>query len=210
MRQVVNRAIFILLGILLLNVPIPCTAGTLIVSYQSDSQGKRLERIRFLLTDNEQHRSMYPKGNAYIDDPVCHMRMVVIENLPSGDYNLEFLIPNRDGVFEDVPLRHFSMGTDSIIKIDQIIKIRYATLHVVIQGVEENSSVYPKIILKDDQQQVQAESETGELHASYLVPGTYSLVFSSIPGYQAPGELTISLEPGEELGPLSSTYIHVE
>lgn len=96
--------------------------GTLIVTYQTGSRGERLDRIRFFLKDGRQHCHMYPKEGAYVDDPLCFVRMVVINDLPVGDYTLEFVIPNWDGFFEEVPTRQFTIK-ESVTKIDQVIKI---------------------------------------------------------------------------------------
>jgi hypothetical protein len=97
--------------------------GTLIVTYQTGSRGERLDRIRFFLKDGRQHCHMYPKEGAYVDDPFCLVRMVVINDLPVGNYTLEFVIPNWDGYFEEVLPRKFSITKEGPTKIDQVIKI---------------------------------------------------------------------------------------
>jgi hypothetical protein len=99
--------------------------GTLIVSYQTDTKGERLDRVRFLIRDEQFQQQMYPKGLAYIDDVAGHTRIVIIEDLAPGDYVMEFVVPNHDGVFEEAPLRHFSVPANKIVKIDQIIKPKY-------------------------------------------------------------------------------------
>lgn len=97
--------------------------GTLIVTYQTGPKGERLDRIRFNLIDNKHQCQMFPKQGAFVDDPFCLNRMVVIEDLPAGDYIVEFLIPNWDNFFEAVSPRHVIIFKDKVTKIDQVIKL---------------------------------------------------------------------------------------
>lgn len=185
-----------------------CDAGTLIVTYQTGMRGERLNRIRFVLQDQSKCQQMYPKGDAYIDDPSGLIRMVVVENLCPGNYTLTFVIPNSDGLLEEVPSRQFSIGSDNVVKIDQVIKLRYASLKAVAtlpNGSPPNT--YPTITLKDAKQHVYAHSEQGILKATNLLPGRYVIFFDSLQGYHAPAPISVILKPGEEAGPIVGSYL---
>ena len=112
--------------------------GRLIVSYHTDSQGERLERIRFLLINEKQEHQMYPKAQSIIKaqaTPSCH---VVIENLPIGTYSLRFLVPNSDGLFENIPERKIVVATNSETNINQAIS--YATTNSPTPNQDSSSS----------------------------------------------------------------------
>lgn len=108
-----------------------CEAGTLIVTYQTDNEGERLNRIRFWIKNDKQlQQQMYPKADGYVEDSDLSppLRMVVIEDLSPGTYVIEFVIPNADGRFEGILPRRFSIDhPDAIVKIDQVIGIRLQT-----------------------------------------------------------------------------------
>jgi len=65
---------------------------------------------------------MYPKGSNFVDDAEWMSRTVVIENLPIGKYTLRFLIPNKDGFFEQVAPRELVIQEGETLKINQKIK----------------------------------------------------------------------------------------
>lgn len=98
--------------------------GTLIVTYQTGQKGERLDRVRFRLKSENFEAEMYPKGLNFVDDQESMARTVVIENLPSEQYVLQFLIPNKDGFFEEVPSREIHIISNETLKIDQKIKPR--------------------------------------------------------------------------------------
>ncbi len=99
-------------------------SGTLVVSYEAEPNKERLDRIRFLLIDENNRSQMYPKANAYVDDRFNASRMVVIENLKTGKYQIEFLIPNSDGMFDPPPVREVTLEPAKITKISLVIKLR--------------------------------------------------------------------------------------
>jgi hypothetical protein len=117
--------------------------GTLIVSYQTDTKGERLDRVRFLIRDEQFQQQMYPKGLAYIDDVAGHTRIVIIEDLIPGEYVMEFVVPNHDGIFEEAPLRHFSITDNKIVKIDQIIKPKYVAQTSAKEALKGNFTLPP-------------------------------------------------------------------
>jgi len=96
--------------------------GTVIVTYQTDDQLERLDRVRFWIRNDLYEQQMFPKGKAFVDDPEEGSRMVVIEGLPIGEYELEFVVPNGDGYFEKTPIKRFTLNSDDAIRVEQLIK----------------------------------------------------------------------------------------
>jgi len=186
--------------------------GTLIVTYHTGSKAKRLDRVRFRITDDQGERSMYPKNGAYVADMSKLTRMVVIEDLAPGKYFLDFLVPNVDGLFEGVKPREFTITAGKVVKIDQVITPRYATLRAMVNIKRENPATtpLPTITLMDARNQVAAQSTSGKLEATDLLPGNYVLQFEEIPGYLPPAPHTISLGPNESVGPLMGAYTRAE
>ncbi|HRD55100.1 MAG TPA: hypothetical protein PLC42_01755 [Parachlamydiaceae bacterium] len=90
------------------------------MTYQTGAKGERLDRIRFWLKGEAQEAEMYPQDSKIEGDR--ESRTVVIENLPFGNYTLQFLIPNKDGFFKEVPTRQITIQSTDPIKIDQKIK----------------------------------------------------------------------------------------
>ncbi len=115
--------------------------GSAIITYQTDPNGERLDRVRFWLKSADQYQQMFPKGSAYIDDPTTKTRMVVAESLPPGKYFLEFIVPNKDGYFEEVPVREFTINRGSAVKIDQTIKPKLPALHMQIGAILESAKL---------------------------------------------------------------------
>lgn len=96
--------------------------GTIIVTYQTDQAGQRLDRIRFWLINDQQERTLYPKKDEFVSNShTPNERTVVITHLPAGHYRIEFLIPNTDQFFEEVPPRNVILNLGAVVKIDQTI-----------------------------------------------------------------------------------------
>ncbi|HEY4832230.1 MAG TPA: hypothetical protein VIH61_06700 [Waddliaceae bacterium] len=102
----------------------PACTGTLIVTYQTNKEGSCLDRIRFLVKGENYKQWLYPKGRSYFEDPITKMRKVVIENLPEGQYTIEFIVPNTDGFLAEVPIRQVKIASGAVVKIDQLIRPR--------------------------------------------------------------------------------------
>ncbi|MEX1012328.1 MAG: hypothetical protein WD595_03420 [Waddliaceae bacterium] len=92
--------------------------GTLVVSYKTDQSDRAIEQVRFWLWDAEQNHYFFPRGNAYIDDPNTFGRMVVIEDLPPGEYVVEFMIPNRTNAFTQPPPQRIEVLAGDVAKVD--------------------------------------------------------------------------------------------
>lgn len=97
--------------------------GILIVSYNLEADPERLDRIRFILA-SKIRETMYPKKNAYVENEEGLSRLVAIENLPLGTYKIKFLIPNTDDLFEEVPDRTIVINKNSVMRIDQNIRLK--------------------------------------------------------------------------------------
>lgn len=121
----------ILLGILSLTFFFACAIqgqvlssdkGTLIVTYQTDQMGQRLDRIRFWLINEKQERTLYPKKDEFVTHHQTQReRTVVITHLSIGHYRIEFLVPNTDHFFKEVPPHEVNVEANAIVKIDQTI-----------------------------------------------------------------------------------------
>ena len=96
--------------------------GTLIVTYQTNSEGERLNRIRFWLINAKQERKMYPKKASNRDPSICLTKTVVIEDLPPGKYTVQFLVPNCDSFFKEPPLREVLIEEGKVVKLNQVIQ----------------------------------------------------------------------------------------
>jgi|LakMenEpi03Aug12_release.lakeMendotaPanAssembly.Ray.scaffolds.fasta_scaffold14425_3 formylglycine-generating enzyme required for sulfatase activity len=201
---------FFLLLTFRLEAAIRPNSGTLIVSYQSGPRAERLNRIRFWLKSQQFGAQLYPKGNNYVDDQSNMVRMVVLENLPPDKYSLEFVVPNADGLFEATPRREVLVQAGKVVKIDQVIKPRYASLKVKtsFDSDKDLPDHFPKIHLQNAQGETVVPSTESHFLAKYLVPGKYIVVFEKLPGFVAPPAMELSLGPNQNFGPIEGVYIH--
>lgn len=97
-------------------------SGTLIVTYKTDKKGERLNRTRFWLRKEGRRLGFYPRETFFIEDRKEMSRMVVIDNLPVGNYQLQFLVPNLDGYFKEPALKEIVISDGEIFRIDQKIR----------------------------------------------------------------------------------------
>jgi formylglycine-generating enzyme required for sulfatase activity len=182
--------------------------GTLIITYHTGPSGQRLSRVRLVLTNEQQEQQMYPKGNAFTEEQqVYPSRTVVMKRVTPGKYSLKFLVPNADGLFEEVPDQEVIISKNSTTKVEKALTPRYATVRAF--AVAQNSHPFttlPEIVLKDQTGTVQAHSSQGKLIAHYLVPGTYTLFFEKIPPYKGLEPVTIQLKPYDEPDPFVGRY----
>lgn len=151
-----------LLPAFLIGVGIPET-GTLIVTFQTNKKGERIERIRFWLKDENAKQTLFPRGTAFVDDKDKKTRMVVIEDLSPGQYTLEFLVPNLDGRFESIPERKVKITRGEVVKIDQEIKTRkgYWTNRpkpLKRKSIAELEIIEPEIIDETDFEETEQET----------------------------------------------------
>jgi formylglycine-generating enzyme required for sulfatase activity len=178
--------------------------GTLIVTYKTGEKGERLDRIRFWLIDEKQDQQMYPRKGSFVDDQSSLKRIVVIKDLKPGKYLLDFVIPNQDDLFEYVPQKEIVIGEDVITEIEQLIKPKYSSIQA--NTTPPNLIPFPKITLKNEEEEAVATGSQGELLAKNLIPGAYTLHFEEIPGYSTPIPIPISLNVNEHMGPYTGVY----
>jgi len=188
----------------------PTETGTLIVSYHTGSKGERLNRVRFtLFSEAKGEEEMFPKGDAYVEDKEYPSRMVAVENLPIGTYRLKFLIPNADGFFEKVPERTINIKKDEVVRIDQKIRPRYASIKALAEifPEENQTNISPTITLYDHAGQIQMQSKAGGLVAHSLSPGKYTIAFDPVVGYQTPPPIAIEVKAGRAMETFVGSYI---
>lgn len=190
------------------NANTPCGSATLVVSYHTGPKMERLERIRFRLRNEFDQQQLFPKETGYSNSAENQHKVVVIEGLAPGMYSLQFLIPNSDDLFENVPKREFKLSEGETLKIDQQIRPRYASLKAVANVLEENLpfEALPTITLEDEYNEIRAQSTVGKLSVHYLLPGRYKVIFEHLEGYQTPPPQDIILQPSEFTGPIVGIY----
>ncbi|WP_075883005.1 hypothetical protein [Candidatus Protochlamydia sp. W-9] len=106
--------------------------GTLIVNYQTNEKGHRLDRVRFWLINENNEKTLYPKKDDFLANThTSSERTVVISHLPIGQYRIEFVLPNADDFFEEIPVRKIILTSEAVLKVDQEIHIRHKTAHDV-------------------------------------------------------------------------------
>jgi len=182
--------------------------GTLVVSYQTGPKGERLSRVRILLIDEVQQEHMFPKGDSFIEDEEKLKRLVAIEELAPGNYTIKFLVPNNDGLFEEVPDKHITIEPGESLKIDQEIKPRYVSLKAMTTFLPKDKipTTHPILTLRDPEGNVVARSTSGKMISHFLLPNTYTLSFEPLPGYVTPDPITFPALPGRTVGVLTGTY----
>lgn len=183
--------------------------GTLVVSYQTGLFGERLDRVRFLLIDENHCQQMFPKKEAFVTATSGLARVVMVDHLSPGEYTLEFIIPNADGIFEGVFPKLLKIVKGETVKIDQVITVRYASLKASfkLEGQESTPEIWPKIFLKDHAGKTMGQSQQGILDAPHLLPGEYMLFFSPIKGFITPVPIPMTLGPGERRNNVIGTYL---
>lgn len=99
--------------------------GTIIITYQTEPGNQRLDRIRFWLINERQERTLCPKKDEFVSNShTPNERTVVITHLPPGKYRIEFLLPNADQLFEPVLPRNVILDPGSVVRIEQVIRLR--------------------------------------------------------------------------------------
>ncbi len=183
----------------------PPETGVLVVTYNTGRNAERLDRIRFRITNDQKEQRMLPHAGEFMDSPASQSRRVIVRNLPVGKYTLEFIIPNFDGLFGEIPQREVVITSGEMIKVDQAIKPRYARVKVT--SVMPDGSSTPRILLCNKQGIQIARGSQGELLSSNLIPGEYVIMFERKTGYREPEPIRISVAAGAILGPFERHYV---
>lgn len=157
---------------ILLFIPISSYAetGTLIVSYQTNMKGDRLDRVRFWLKSPNAQAQLYPKKDGFLEGTEDKLRKVVIENLSTGDYTVEFVLPNYDGFFEEVLPRHVHITAGNVTKIDQVLK----TVESSIDPDQEAPEPLPGLIALEQQKRNDIFSNLATIQIYNYAPYNYS------------------------------------
>ncbi len=181
--------------------------GSLLVTYQTGINGERLDRIRFRIQNAADEHQLYPKPGGYVDDLKSHTRIVAVETIPVGTYILQFLVPNKDGLFDEIKQREITISENKTLKIDQQIRPKYASLKVKLDYNPPALVEKPPKITLFKNNQILISSQTGLLENPHLLPGEYTLTFEELDGYKSPSPIILFLHPKEEIGPILSIYI---
>ena len=190
----------------------PEETGTLLVTYSTGPQQERMERIRFLLTDPEGNSSMFPHKDLFNVDNVSGAHQVSIINLPPGQYSLQFLVPNSDNLFPQIPIREFIVRESEVLRIHQKIEPQFGVIEASIdpdsfdQSLEELPFDVSISILDANTKRVVRESLSGHLIADNLTPGEYLVVFGDAPDYETPEQVRINLKPKAYEGDFIKKY----
>lgn len=88
------------------------------MTYQTNFNGQRLDKIRFWLISEDGQRSFYPKKDEFVAcDHGTHERTVVISHLPEGHYQIRFVVPNYDNFFDTyAPARDIDLKAGEVVK----------------------------------------------------------------------------------------------
>lgn len=182
--------------------------GHLVVVFDTGPLKERMDRVRFWLEDEEGNRTLYPKARQFWDEEGGISRIVEINNIPVGNYTLEFVLPNKDKLFAPFAKQNISVEKDKTKTLEYSIVPQYGTIHASYQLDDESSEEdLPPIRLIDSYGEVRARlSATTGWKANHLPPGQYQLVFPEIADYEAPKPKDITLVPHGEEGPFVHNY----
>jgi formylglycine-generating enzyme required for sulfatase activity len=183
-------------------------AGKLVVSYGTGPKQERLDRVRFWLIDEQNHRKMYPTSQGgFTIDSETGRRSVEISNLVEGNYRLEFLVPNVDELFSQVPRREVFVRSGEVTEVSEDIVPHYGGVDVSLHFPQRRvGGLVPQIQLKDRVGRTIELSETGDLNARDLAPGRYEIAFEEVQGYDTPESIFVQVERDAVSGPYFGTY----
>lgn len=179
--------------------------GSIKVSFRTDDKEERLDRIRFWLIDKDDNHTMFPKLGCYETDPTTHTRTVTIDDVAVDNYSLQFLLPNTENLFNEIPIHNLKVVNNKITYVTQEITPNYGSLEVTAR-IPTSPFVTDKstITLRDPYDNVIAQS-SGHLFIDDLIPGSYIVFFEETRNLSAPNPITVKIEPGT-LTPVESQY----
>lgn len=180
--------------------------GSLLVWYDTGNRGERLDRVRFWLTDSEGNRQMYPKSDTEIKGDSVH-RCAVVENLPIGQYRMDWILPNTDSLFMSTDSSVISIIEGETAVVEQSILARYSTVDASYSfDYAPEQQDLPPIRLVDLFGEIKAVGQECRLAAEAVLPGDYQVVFGDIPGYQTPDPIPVTVVPADHAGPFQVIY----
>ncbi len=101
-------------------------SGTLVVTYSTDPVDVRLDRIRFRLIDDKGHHTFFPRAHAESSHEGHSEKSVRVDSLRPGPYRLEFVVPNRDGLFKQPSSHRLDIHENTLTAVDVTIESRHA------------------------------------------------------------------------------------
>lgn len=183
--------------------------GSLELSYRTDKKKVRLDRVRFWLSDEHGNRTMYPKDGAVVQQADDTSVLVRIDDLLEGNYTVEFLVPNHDQLFKEVPKEDVFLLGGETRKLDFTIKPSYGHLQASLTFPEDapKPKELPEIsVVRVDDGECICRSANGELEIDDLHPGDYVINFESIGKFNAPAPMPVVVKAGETVGPVVAYY----
>ena len=181
--------------------------GDLLVRYDTGSFTRRLDRVRFWLVDSNNERQMYPNSEA---KAMIHRDGLEVEirDVPSGNYSIEFLVPNADGLFAPDERETISIAPGKPALVTKNFVPRYGAVRAsaLIPTKSGDQILYAKITLRDGYGEKHTISDSGELSLDDLLPGYYEVIFEDVPDYETPEPISFNLKPDETAGPFIGRY----
>lgn len=181
--------------------------GTLTVKYSTGSAVDRLDRIRFFLIDAAGNREMYPKEVQGEQGSKSADRTIKIPQIKTGDYFVEFLLPNNDGLFATPFRQKVTIQKNQETSLVQEFTPRFGSLSasVSIEERKDGKSPLPTIYLYSGSE-LAAKNNSGKLYIPEIAPGDYVLRFETMEDYDTPAELPITIHPEEHIKDLAASY----
>ena len=173
--------------------------GNLKVSYQTGVNGERLDRVRFWLIDENNQQTMFPKEEEIFTKQE-NSRSVLIDDLPVGNYRMEFILPNKDGLFKEAKTQEVVVAQNQTTEIVRSFMPQYGSATIKVNTTFlKDSNEYPTIYLKNKKGDIVKNSTNGELKSSHLLPGIYKAYFEEIENYKTPEAKVFTVHPNEDL-----------
>ena len=107
--------------------------GSIEISYFGDCERERFERIRFWVINERNQRQLYPKAQhkpKFSQEGKRCINTLSIDDLTVGNYQIEFLVPNSDGLILPIPARQVQIVKGSKATLDVPICCNFAKLHL--------------------------------------------------------------------------------
>jgi formylglycine-generating enzyme required for sulfatase activity len=182
--------------------------GSVIVNYDTGRFGKRLDRVRFWLTDSQGDRMIFPKETPSASGGVIPQMQAIVEALPVGEYTLSIVVPNEDDLFITQSDEKIEIFRDHVTTLEKSVVPNYASVHVQALPTSENQrfKYEPVITLRDEENQIVASSTGADLYTDQLLPGRYSVHFGVTEGFKPPMPKEIELSSAQILETVLGEY----
>ncbi|MDF2549102.1 MAG: hypothetical protein K0S07_169 [Chlamydiales bacterium] len=179
--------------------------GTLNVTYDTGPLKERLDQVRFFLIDAKGRKQMFPRQLDSTTLEEGHSRTVEIQNLFAGRYDVEFTVPNKDGLFKEMGKMAVVIHKGKAASLQAALVPQYGKINASYQ-IEGALPHLPPILLVDKFGEIKAQGTEGHLEADLLTPGHYQIVFPDLPGFKAVDPVAVNLAPSGQEGPFKRIY----